>query len=155
LTSGSAATRAADAISMPLTSGNSLYVSGVPTAPITSQTAQVVAQIDDGTSNNKIQLTRNSWTAAAFGSLEVGGTYVFPMPVGNTWAQNAAGKLSGFISGIAGQVSFNAGTPASNALAGTISATRLFIGASGPGFFAFWNGYISRVAVSSQSLLPY
>ena len=154
LTSGSAATRAADLISIPVTSGKSLYASGIPTAPITNSTVQIIAQIDDGTNNNKIQLARNSGNAAAFGSLSVGGTSVNPTPVGGTWAQNAPGKISGFLSGIAGQVSFNAGTPASNALAGTISATRLLIGA-GPSTYGAWNGYISRVAVSPSSLLPY
>jgi hypothetical protein len=71
---------------------------------------------------------------------------------GPIWAQATSAKAAALLSGTSLSISFNAGAPASFALSGgQVPFNTLGVGSTFG--IDFWNVYISRVAISPQSLL--
>jgi hypothetical protein len=153
LTSGSAATRAADNVSIGVAPGAaSLWVSGTPNQPTSSPLNQTGAVLTNGI-NNTLSIFRS--TSGYGGAYSI--TNNTPTAtLGGVIASGASAKLSTIVAGTTLSLVINNGAPstASQAAGPANNLPTLYIG-SFVGNVQQWNGYISRVVVSSQSLLPY
>lgn len=157
-TAAGTAARSADFASMSLPAGAtsssaySLWALGTPEAPTSYATNQIMAQVDDGTSNSQVFLQRDASTGAVRGATLITGVQTNAAPSG-TFAQNAAGKLAAYVSVNMLKAAFNVGTPASGAPTGLAGVGNLRLGTNRNGSGSFWNGYLSRITVSPFSLL--
>lgn len=145
-TTGAAATRAADAISVtPPTLGSSysLFGQGNPQMPSTVAASQPVVAISDGTSNNRLVLYRSSGLAVDV--LVAGGVNQSAASPSAAWSGSgkmmAALALSDFAAVFNGG-SIAASTPAS--MPTGLNTIQLGRSGSGAGFF---NGFIERIAL--------
>ena len=157
LTTSAAATRASTVATLALpagatsTSGYALLGIGTPEAPTGFTQNQEFAQIDDGTSNNRVSEFRVVSTGALTVRNSISGTTINITPSG-TWAQSAAGKLSAFASSNSIKGTFNNGTIASGSPTGLAAGiNEVLIGETGGA--SFWNGTIGRLVVAPASLL--
>ncbi len=96
VTGGSTGSRASDLISLgSLTIGSAFTLLGIgtPFAPTTFGATQVITQFDDGSSNNRVLLNRNTGNANVIGQSISGGTNT-GISTGTVWAQNTLGKVA-------------------------------------------------------------
>lgn len=155
VTTGASASRAADIASLlalptgaaPI-SGFSLLASGVPATP--GIIAEVLAEMNDGTANNRALVLRNSATGPAGVKLTIGGV-VTNVTANPTWTNGALGKITLKTDGTTLSGVFNNGAMVTGAATGVPPVNRLFIGSTGTA--NWWNGTITRLTVSPQSLL--
>lgn len=152
-TTGVSATRAADVAtaSAVLAGPRTMYAEGAPSAPDSYATSQILAQLDNGTANERILFFRAS--ANPSGTVVVGGSSVDYNAIDlGTHSQNATGKYalaleSGAQSGVFNAGSISAGVKAS--LPTTSSTLRLGCNSAGAGQ---WNGYIRRISLFPSRL---
>ncbi len=152
LTSGSAATRAADNISLATQpcANPSVLLTATPAAPTGYPATQRAAIVNNA--SNGLALDRGGTGAALLTTANIGGNNYAAQPAGS-WAQSALGKLStayapNTVSGV-----FNNGTVVSTATTGAMGGvTSLNIGDDKTGASQF-NGVISRAAVACGSSL--
>ena len=152
---GSAATRAADNVSIGVAPGvASMWVQGTPGAPVLSNTDQVPlsAALASNPTNDYYLLRRLSGTGINQ-TWSYNGTAF--QSVGSTvWPQGITAKSSTLLSGSTLYLNYNNGGVTSVSGAALPPLDTIYIG-SGNVAGLYWNGYISRVAVSPSSLLPY
>ena len=153
LTSGSAATRAADNVSIGVAPGTaSLLAICTPSQPTSSPLSQTIAMLTDG-GNNVLDIFRST---AGSGSAYSVTNSASSGESGGAIATGANAKLSTIVSGTTLSLVINNGTPftTSQASGPPKNLSKLYVGTYGVSNQQF-NGYISRVAVSPSSLLPY
>lgn len=156
LTSSAVVARTADVVSLSgitgLSGGISLLAKGTPEAVSTYTSNQIIAQLDDGTTTNRVTLIRVATTAAlAAQNVVSAGSNATVTAIG-TWAQSVAGKLIEFATATLAQANFNNAGLSSQPLTALPPITTLRIGSNQAGS-VLWNGVISRVTISNQSLL--
>lgn len=156
LTTNGALARSPDSITLPVAAcsgSGSLYAIGIPAAPTGYLQYQSLAQIDDGTSNNRLDFSRapNGYIVA---NSTVGGVGVNVTASAAPVAAGVSGKTSLFSTASTLKTVYNNGTINSGAVTGfPAGMTTLRIGIANGGQAPF-NGTISRVAVAcGQSLL--
>lgn len=147
-TTSATVTRAADVITLtaPPSFGSAYSTAawGTPSGPLAFATNQELAQIDDGSNNNRLILDRVASTGLAqFVSISAG----TGMTGGATaWAQNALGKL-GVSDTASSQIGvFNGGAPFTKAGALPVGVNTVRIGSNTVGA-SQWNGAISRLLI--------
>ena len=158
VTSGSAATRAADVITVSLPSGAcsasvcSMIATGTPAAPAGYTQNQVIGRIDDGSSANINALFRGSVSGNPYLFQFIASTGYGGITPGTVWSSSTSGKMADLLTPTSGIIVFNNGTPASQTTPSLPAFTTLRFGFD-LGGSAFFNGTIARVAVASVSLL--
>ena len=156
LTTNGALARSPDSITLPVAAcsgSGSLYAIGIPAAPAGYLQYQSIAQIDDGTSNNRLDFSRAPGGYVVANST-VGGVGVNVTASAAPVAAGVSGKTSLFATASTLKTVYNNGTINSGAVTGfPAGMTTLRIGIANGGQAPF-NGTISRVAVAcGQSLL--
>ena len=151
LTTNGALARAPDNITIPTKPclNPSLLAVGIPAAPNASLGTSVIAEIDDGSFNNRLNEYRYNGSPWSF--LNISGAGYGTSPTGS-WAQGVAGKITQVDLGSIAASKFNGAGLNSTPVPAMTPLTGVEIGSALGGFQ--WNGTISRVAVScGQSLL--
>jgi hypothetical protein len=150
VTTGAAATRAADIIKLTSTpsfgAAYSIFVQANPQAPSSYSQNQAAVGITDGSANNRLQLYRTSATGNAGALVSSGGVAQYNQTNGS-WAQNVSGKMAAAITSGDQESAFNgvlltAGTGAFM----PVSVNTVTIGAL-IGTSAAFDGFIQRVAI--------
>lgn len=149
VTAGATATRAADVVTVTIPpafgSSYTLVGKGTPHALESYGTDQVLAQLDDGTANNRTSIRRLSTNGNGFFSHTAAG--VLTSENTNTaWSTNVSLKLAGTMAASNQAVVLNGGAPATGANALPATPTNIRIGSIQSGI-ALWNGYIERIAL--------
>lgn len=156
LTYGSAVTRAADAGYFPnmtgLGGGMSILAIGTPEMPTGYPVGQIIAQLDDGTGTNVLQEQRNSTSGQTADVVGISSVFTGANNLG-AWAQNTSGELSSLAKTNSIKGSFNNGTIGSGSPTGLPAVNRLYVGLNRNA--NWWNGSISRIIVSPNSLLAH
>lgn len=152
VTSGAAALRNADAISMPMVVGSAytLFLGGTPLSPIGAAT-NFLASLSDGSSNNRLIATRQSSGGVVANSSITGGVLTF-LSTGTVWATNAPGKTAISTTAGAQAAVFNGGAAQTGAGGLPVGVNKVNIGTSEGGGQS-WNGYISRIAIWPNTAL--
>jgi len=156
MTSGAFASRDTDGLYLPLSpcpGSYSLWGAGTPAAPNNYPEPMTLANIDNGTHSNRLIVAR--WFAS--GTNPVGSSVVADVRTDTNaatpWAQNTPGVLSAFV--VPGALSevFNHAAAGTAVPASFVPAlNELSIGANAD-VQTQWNGVITRVAASCNSLL--
>ena len=147
LTTSGALTRAADVVTLaiwPFTTGSIIFI-GTPIMPSANPAFQSSAEINDGTFNNRLYMSRASGTPGV--SSAVNGAYNATSGYGAVWSSGVSGKLAAAQSLTTTYGVFNNGTQYSVASPSPVPYPRnsLSIGDFGGGAF---NGYVQRIAES-------
>jgi hypothetical protein len=149
VTSGVAATRSADVITIPgVPLVTALYVSGVPLAPVNDATNQRLLEANDNTNNNRLALFRQANTGKA-SLVDIAGAIQYYGAVGNLLLPSAVLMKLSFSCVVGAQFgTYNgtggAGTGFLTGTTGTVPVTtQINIGTGNNQFF---NGYIWRTA---------
>lgn len=147
-TTSGAVTRNADAvtaINFPACAGDPwLYESGLPTAPAGYTTSQYLAQIDGGSSSNRLSLLRTS--SAGYPEIVIESNGSSATNTGAVWAQNTPGKFINSQTPTGASGSFNGGSVFSAVSSAPIPPlTTLRIGQSASGQLA--NAQLARIAM--------
>jgi hypothetical protein len=148
-TAGAAVTRAADGVTLTsppaFGAAYSMFAQGTPQAPLGYGSYQFPLSLDDGTSSNIAQTGRlpasgNSQLLYTVASAQTQVT-------GSSIASNVTSKLGTAIA--ASNQAFSLNGAASNTLStvGVPPVSTVNIGSGAPGQGAYWNGFISRVAL--------
>lgn len=156
-TTNAAVARAADVVTVtnPLLFGSAytLFAKGAPQAPMSYGTDQYILSVDTGANANRASLYRNSGGGNSTVLLEASSSVIWNTTI-SSWAQNALGRLSMGLAPGQHAASFNAGNPVTDATAGALPVpTTIHIGTGAPGN-AWWNGYISEIAIFANTAQP-
>jgi hypothetical protein len=148
-TTGAAATRAADVVTMPLLSALSAYTLVAIASPYTGDTNtldQAVAELNDGTSANVLRLRRN--TGAFSSRYFIGGVGVTGTPSPNAWPIGTRAALASAVASNDNAAAFQGGTAvaASPAPSGLATVSTLRVGTNSVSSAPFY-GYIERIDV--------
>lgn len=145
LTAGASVTRSADRV--PLTTapafgtGYSILAAGVPESPVSNTANQVIVEASDGTTNNRLAMSRASGNAfPGVGSTSAGTATNFQAPV--TWNNSSKAAASD----TAGNqiLAFNGGNVFTGAGALPVGVNQLAIGTRAAGNLS-WNGTITQI----------
>lgn len=153
-TAGATVTRAADQIvynsATGLGSAMSIYATGIPYVPGAASTNQIIAGLDDGTANNRFVLYRHLTNPSAV--MVISGSTIFNTISALVWTSAVSGKMTGFATGGTQASLFNGSSVATGSNGAIPVVANIYIGEQSSAT-GFWNGYISRLAVGSKSLL--
>jgi hypothetical protein len=146
VTTSAQVTRALDLVSIPITTPVvAVYGSGIPQAPVLYPFAQRIGEVNDGSNNNRVSITRQSSTGKpavidVVGNTQFfGGTSVTAIPTG-ALMKAAIVCVAGNQSGAANGVAIATGST------GTVpTTTQANIGSNINS--SSWNGYIERFAL--------
>jgi hypothetical protein len=155
LTIGGQATRSADNVYINLIPRQiiSMFGSGYPEAGSTYTAPQMIVGIRDA-SNYTAWNYKNQSVLQTTANLFTGSQNIYNF-AGVNWLPGVYAKTKWLLYGGNLTSQFNFLSPVSAPLTGSISPNYLSIGQNPNGNYQFFDGYISRVAISSQSLLPY
>lgn len=156
-TTAAAATRAADVVTATTSptfgSAYTFLPKGTPNAPTGYTTAQVILDVDDGTGNNRVHLSRAASTGAFSNILVVGGVQQTAPSGGGTWSQSASAKFALAMAPADQAQSFNGGAVTTSATTPIFTPSVITIGAR-QGGSQQWNGYVERIALWPTTRLP-
>ena len=153
LSPGSAMLRAADNVTINLASitNPSLWALGMTLSPLAYAQNRFLAQLDDGTGSNNSFLYLSEGGYGAEGTSTIGGVGTYNYLPAAGWTPGVVASMANFVSGGNLTTTFNKTYSVVQAATGGPTVNTLRIGEAG-GYFVL-NGYLSRVAVSAQSLL--
>ena len=145
--------RAADNVTINLASitNLSLWALGMTLSPLAYAQNRFLAQLDDGTGSNNSFLYLSEGGYGAEGTSTIGGVGTYNYLLAAGWTPGVVASMANFVSGGNLTTTFNKTYSVVQAATGGPTVNTLRIGEAG-GYFVL-NGYLSRVAVSAQSLL--
>jgi hypothetical protein len=143
------------ALGVAFPSSYTLYGIASPNSPVTYATAQTIAEIGDGTANNRFAIRRDNTDGIPKILLETNGTATINANLGgaSAWAQYASGKIAMFGAPGSQRAAFNnLFDTNSYTSAMPVGVNQLWIGQDDTGI-AFCNCYVSVVAVIPANAL--
>jgi hypothetical protein len=155
-TTGAAATRAADIITLTsppvFGSAYTLFGKGMPQSPAAYTISQGVVAINNGL-NNRLELSRNNSNGNFLGfnaSASVGNV------IGNgpVWTQNVSGKLAVTSAASDQASSFNGGAVSTGAFSLPVGVNAVSIGNQGDNASQLFNGFVERIAIWPSARVP-
>lgn len=153
---GATATRATDVVtvgglSLAANSGSSLVAHGLPQAPNTFVTSQLLAEVNSGTSANRININRVATTNTVRYITTQGGADQYSN-AGAAWSQGAIGGAAMYEATGAQRGAFNGtlATAGSSVNRPIFPFTTIYFGSNPAG--VPWNGYVRRVKFKSRAL---
>lgn len=148
-TSGSAAARAADVVTVThppaFGSAYTLYASGVPEAPSGYGTAQKILEVDDGTTNNRVNLNRT--LDAAIIQLVIDGSSVACPGQINGWNTSALGKTALSMQPGNQWAAFDGIAAPPSTTSPIFVPSDVYIGNNGVAANQQFDGYVNRVTI--------
>jgi hypothetical protein len=120
-------------------------------SPLAYAQNRFLAQLDDGTGSNNSFLYLSEGGYGAEGASIIGGVGTYNYLPAAGWTPGVVASMANFVSGGNLTTTFNKTYSVVQAATGGPTVNTLRIGEAG-GYFVL-NGYLSRVAVSAQSLL--
>ena len=155
ITAGATATRAADVISLTslptFGSSYSMYASAIPQAPVLYNLNQMLLSLDDGTSNNRLNMYRNNSNAYAQCAGFSGGSQYWSSGNSALLTQAALAKVAVSAAPNNQNLEANGGSLTSNATGTPATPTQAHIGCREDGIL-FGNAYIARVALWTTAI---
>jgi hypothetical protein len=159
-TGASPVTRQADVtyVSLPPWTSWGLAATATPSAPMSYQNNQFIAEISDGTDSNRLGFYRSNSTELPNVFDIAGGSAQFAAAIGGAagWAPNVSGNISLFVRSGLQRGAYNGVLDTNSYSSSTLPTglSKLYIG-SDIGTSGFCNCYEARIIASPQSLLPY
>jgi hypothetical protein len=157
LTTTLAITRAADVVTVTnppvFGSAYTLFGKGTPNAPTGYGTNQALLDVNDGTSNNRIDIRRSSGTGVATDIIVVGNVQQTSPASAGAWNAVTSGKLTMGLAAGDQALSFNGSAVTTSTTTPLFTPSGVSIGSRQGGTLQ-WNGYVERIALWPSTRLP-
>lgn len=154
--SNAAVTRAADVVTVTnppvFGSAYTLFAKAIPQAPTSAAAGQTLVQIDDGSANNRLIITRNAGTGTAVFTAESGGVLGTQI-IGATWPQNTLGRAASSLLSGTQTASFNGGAAATSSVTNPVGISTVRIGSNSSGI-ALSDCYLAELAIFPTTAQP-